>query len=219
MTLRICLMALIGAAAMLLTAPVIVQAAELYAENGIDLRWDNTLRYSNAVRISSQNSTLLANPNADDGDRNFSSGLVSNRLDLASQMDLSLGDFGLHASAAAWYDSVYHGHTDNQSQASYNASPLPSSSFAPAVQKMEGQHAELEDAFVYGTVSIENSTVSARLGRQTVLWGESLFYDANSIASAQAPTDYTKAVTSVSSYGTDIYLPVTEMSLTPPCTL
>ena len=190
------------------------QADDLYAADGIDLRWDNTLRYSNAVRISPQNATLLANANADDGDRNFASGLVSNRLDLQSQIDLALGDFGFHASAAGWYDTVYHGRTDNRSQATYNATPVPASSFAPAVRDLEGQYAELDDAFVYGTFNIEDMPVSARLGRQTVLWGESLFYDANSIASAQAPTDYTRTITGQSSYANNLYLPVTQLSLT-----
>lgn len=201
-------------AAALLCGSTAALADDLYAADGIDLRWDNTLRYSNAVRISPQSATLLANANADDGDRNFASGLVSNRFDLESQLDLALGDFGFHASAAGWYDTVYHNHTDNRSQATYNATPVPASSFAPAVRDLEGQYAELDDAFVYGTINIEDMPVSARLGRQTVLWGESLFYDANSIASAQAPTDYTRTITGQSSYANNLYLPITQLSLT-----
>jgi hypothetical protein len=207
------LTALIVAAALLHGAPA-ARADDLYAADGIDLRWDNTLRYSNAIRISPQSATLLANANADDGDRNFASGLVSDRFDLQSQLDLAMGDFGFHASAAGWYDSVYHSRTDNRSQATYNATPIPASSFAPAVRDLEGQYGELDDAFVYGTFNVEDVPVSARLGRQTVLWGESLFYDANSIASAQAPTDYTRTVTAQGSYANNVYLPVTQLSLT-----
>jgi len=205
---------LVAAVAVLFATTGRVRAEDLYTENGVDFRWDNTLRYSNAIRILPQNSFLLASPNADDGDRNFSSGLVSNRLDLISQIDLSRGDFGIHASAAGWYDSVYHGQTDNRSQATYNASPVPSSRFAPAVRDLHGQYAELADAFVYGTFGIWNIPISGRFGRQTVLWGESLFYDPNSIASAQAPTDYTRTVGGQNSYGKNVYLPVTQLSLT-----
>src|SRR5215469_3853075 len=85
---------LVAAVAVLFATTGRVRAEDLYTENGVDFRWDNTLRYSNAIRILPQNSFLLASPNADDGDRNFSSGLVSNRLDLMSQIDLSLDDFG-----------------------------------------------------------------------------------------------------------------------------
>ena len=205
---------LVAAAVTLLLWSVAAQADDLYAADGVDLRWDNTLRYSNVIRISPQSATLLANANTDDGDRDFSSGAVSNRFDLESKFDFALSDFGFHASAAGWYDTVYHNHTDNSSSATYNATAIPSADFVPAVRNLEGQHAELDDAFVYGSFDIEKISISARLGRQTVLWGESLFYDANSIASAQAPTDYTRIVTGQSSYGNNVYLPVTQLSMT-----
>ncbi len=207
-------MAFMAPAATLLAMSTTAWAEDIYAANGVDLRWDNTLRYSNALRISPQSGTLLANPNGDDGDRDFSSGLVSNRLDLESKFDFSFGDFGIHASATGWYDTVYHTHNDNRSAATYNVATVPSGSFAPEVRNLEGQYAELDDAFVYGTFDIDDTAVSARLGRQTVLWGESLFYDENSIASAQAPTDYTRIVTGQSGYGNNVYLPVTQLSLT-----
>src|SRR5579864_6243164 len=131
MTFRIYLKALIAVLAALLAASAKAWAGDLYAEDGVDLRWDNTVRYSNAIRISPQNGRLLVNANEDDGDRNFSGGLVSDRFDLTSQVDLAFGDFGLHASAAAWYDSAYHGRTDNRSGATYNVLAVPSTSFAP----------------------------------------------------------------------------------------
>ena len=43
------------------------QAAELYAGDGLDIRWDNTLRYSAALRVESPNATLLGYINGDDG--------------------------------------------------------------------------------------------------------------------------------------------------------
>ncbi|HEX4177563.1 MAG TPA: DUF1302 family protein, partial [Rhizomicrobium sp.] len=164
---------------MMLAVSAGARAEDLYTADNVDLRWDNTLRYSNAIRISPQSGALLGRANADDGDRSFASGLVSDRIDLMSQLDLALGDFGFHASAAGWYDGVYHSHTDNRSQATYNATG-PSSQFASAVRDLEGQYAELGDAFVYGAFNLDSVSLSGRLGRQTVLWGESLFYDANS---------------------------------------
>ena len=191
-----------------------VRAAELYAADGIDLRWDNTLRYSEAFRVSPRSTSLISNPNADDGDRNFAQGLISNRLDLMSEFDLSEGNFGIHASAAAWYDTVYHTRTDNDSPASYNVLSVPNTAFAPAVRNLSGQYIDPEDAFVYGNFTVEGTPISFRVGRQTLLWGESLFFDENSIAAAQAPVDYIKSLSAQDAYSNNVFLPVSQLSLT-----
>lgn len=189
------------------------QAADVYSADGLDIRWDNTIRYSAAFRISPRNPKLLTDPNSDDGDRDFAAGLISNRLDLLSTLDVSRGDFGIHASAAAWYDTVYHARTANNSPATYNPISVPNTQFATAVKNLMGQNAEIEDAFAYGNFSVTDVPVSMRLGRQTVLWGESLFYDANSIAAAQAPVDYIKALSAPEIYSENIYLPVNQLSV------
>src|SRR5471032_3262755 len=72
------------------------------------VRWDNTVKYSAAVRTGRQSAQLLANPNQDDGDRNFSRGLISNRIDWLSELDVQHDDFGGRVSAAGWYDTVYN---------------------------------------------------------------------------------------------------------------
>ena len=206
-----------GAFVLLLTGLLVAshaRAAELYGADGVELRWDNTLRYSAAARISAPDAFILGNLNGDDGDRDFAPGLVSNRLDLLSQLDLAEGDFGLHLSAAAWFDSVYHAATDNKSGATYNVIGTPSSRFAPAVRDLHGQYAELDDAFLYGTIGIADIPLSIRAGRQTVLWGESLFFDPNSIASAQAPVDEMRLTTGEASYSNNVYLPVAQISAT-----
>jgi hypothetical protein len=189
------------------------QAEDLYSGDGFDIRWDNSIRYSAAARISPQNPKLLADPNSDDGDRDFAPGLISNRLDLLSTLDISRGDFGVHASAAAWYDTVYHARTANNSPATYNPISAPDTQFATAVKNLMGQYAEVEDAFAYGNFAVDDVPVSMRLGRQTVLWGESLFYDNNSIAAAQAPVDYIKAISAPEVYSENIYLPVDQLSV------
>ena len=87
------------------------------------LRWDNTIKYSQAWRLQGQDSRLVNAPTANglypsiqsQGDKNFSSGLVSNRLDLFSEMDLSRQNYGLRLSGAAWYDDIYNQDTDSLS--------------------------------------------------------------------------------------------------------
>jgi uncharacterized protein DUF1302 len=191
-----------------------VRAADIYSTDGLDIRWDNTIRYSAAFRVSPRNPKLLTDPNSDDGDRDFAPGLSSNRLDWLSALDISRDDFGVHASVAAWYDTVYHARTANDSPATYNPISVPNTQFATAVRNLMGQDAEIDDAFAYGNFAVDDIPVSMRLGRQTVLWGESYFFDENSIAAAQAPVDYIKLLSAPQAYSENAYLPVDQLSLT-----
>ena len=188
-------------------------AAEIYSVDGLEIRWDNTLRYSATLRPFPKSAELVSYINGDDGDRNFAPGLVSNRFDLLSELDIAAGDFGIHASAAAWYDTVYQAHTDNRSAATDNAAAA-AGQFAPAVKSLHGQHAELDDAFAYGNFTLGEMPVSVRVGRQTLVGGESHFFDPNSIAAAMAPADYLKLMTDQNGYSGNMFLPVTQANLT-----
>src|ERR1700741_504236 len=65
------------------------QAAEIVTDNpDLAIRFDNTVKYNYANRISSQNAAILKSVNNDDGDRNFNTGTVSNRVDLLTEFDL-----------------------------------------------------------------------------------------------------------------------------------
>jgi len=156
-------------------------------------RWDNTVKYSLATRLKAASPALAGSPpltvNQDDGDNNFGRGVVSNRLDLFSEFDLTGPSAGLRLSAAAWYDSVYSGSTDNSSA---TANHSPRGEFPEDTRKLMGRKAELLDAFVYGKFDVLDKPVTARLGRHTLLWGESLFFGANGIAGGQAPLDLIK---------------------------
>ena len=167
----------------------------------LKIRWDNTVKYSAASRLSGRapglSSTTFGasgivganNINQDDGDNNFDRGLVSNRVDLFSEADLSYANFGARVSGAAWYDTVYNRHTDNRTSTSNH---LPASDFPAETRKLMGRKAELLDAFVYGKFDFAETPTTVRLGRHTLLWGESLFFGANGIAGGQAPIDLIK---------------------------
>ena len=94
---------------------------------GLKVYWDNTLKYSTGFRVGSQSDTLTdtaknpSNLNQDDGDRNFDSGLISNRVDLFSELDIIYKGWGARISGAAWYDSVYNTGNDNDSPGTANA--------------------------------------------------------------------------------------------------
>lgn len=181
------------AAAALAISPM-AQSIELDTGNpDWKARWDNTVKYSVGARLKAPSANLAtAMPltvNQNDGDNNFSRGLVSNRLDLFSEFDLSGPQFGLRLSAAAWHDSVYNGRTDS---ATFTANHAPASEFPDETRKLMGRKAEFLDAFVHGKFDIGEKPATVRFGRHTLLWGESLFFGANGIAGGQAPLDLIK---------------------------
>jgi hypothetical protein len=190
-------------------------AANLYSGDGLDIRWDNTLRYSAGMRLAARNPVLLALPNGDDGDRAFAPGsMMSNRLDLVSVLNIASGEFGLQAGIAAWYDTVYQTRTDNRAAATFNAVSVPPDRFTAATRKLNGQYADLGETFVYGNFLFADMPVSFRAGRQTLLWGESLFFAQNGIAAAMAPVDIIRTLGTPDGYSSQAFLPVGQISLT-----
>lgn len=193
----------------------------------IKLRWDNTIKYSSAMRVHSPSDKLTqyapapsdgsggpAALNGDDGDRNFKSGrLISNRLDLLSEMDLVFrDDFGFRLSGAAWYDDVYNHKNDNDSPATSNALSVRYNEFTDDTAKLHGKKAEILDAFIFGGADVGSARVSGRLGQHSVLWGESLFFGANAIAGTQSPVDAVKAASVPGSTTKEIIRPVGQFS-------
>jgi hypothetical protein len=178
---------------MALTSPG-TQAFEIDSGNpDLKLRWDNTIKYSNATRLKGASDQLTSEVNHDDGDRNFSRGLISNRFDLLSEFDLRYQNFGARVSGAAWYDSVYNRSNNNDSPATANAFSVDHDEFTRDTEKLHGRKAELLDAFVFGRFSLGSSTATVRAGRHSLVWGESLFFGANGIAGGMAPIDAVKA--------------------------
>src|SRR6202049_438696 len=203
---------LIACLALALCGGSAVSAAEFLGNGDGELRWDNTVGYSTAVRLRDRDPALLANRNADDGDRNFAPGLISNRFDLFSQLDFSKAGFGFHGSAAAWYDTVYHQKNDNNSPATFNPVSVPHNEFTHAVQALHGAKAELVDAFLYGNTELAGLPFSFRIGRHTLLWGESLFFPENGIAAGQGPIDDIKLLGRPTTYARDVFMPVAQVS-------
>ncbi|MBU1295933.1 MAG: DUF1302 domain-containing protein [Gammaproteobacteria bacterium] len=153
----------------------------------------NTIKYSTAFRTKDASSGLTegsAATNYNDGDNNFDKGMVSSRLDLFSEFDLSYKDAGIRISGAAWYDDVYHQDTDNSSTTSNHS---PANEFSDTTKKVMGGDAEILDAFVYSRFPVMNGMDGTiRVGRHTLLWGESLFFGSNGIAGGQGPVDAVK---------------------------
>jgi hypothetical protein len=200
---------------LLLNAENRVRAAVIATGNpDLKLNWDNTFKYTSLFRLANPDSALTADVNQDDGDRNFSRGLVSNRVDFFSEADLTFKDnFGMRASVAAWYDSVYNQKNDNKSPATTNQLSVASNRFTRGTVDLMGRHIDPLDAFVFGTFNLGNVPATVRLGRHTVLYGESLFFGSNGIANGQAPIDYIKLLTVPSSQFKEIIRPEDQLSV------
>ncbi len=187
----------------------------------LKLRWDTTAKYSAAARMHKPSPGLsqtafgptgIAGPNnvnQDDGDNSFSRGLVSNRLDLLSELDASYGNVGARLSAAAWYDAVYNRGNQNTST---TANHTPGNEFTSETREVMGRKAELLDAFVFGKFQIADRPATARLGRHTLLWGESLFFGSNGIAGGMAPLDLPKLLSVPNSQFKEIARPTGKLS-------
>lgn len=190
----------------------VAMGADLYHEGGLDLRWDNTLEYTAGFRLFPHYALPGWYANYDDGDRNFSPGLISNRLDGLSEFELTDGDFGLRVSAAGWYDSVYRQKNDNDSPQTFNPFSVPHNEFTRAVRVLHGLDVQLMDAFVHGSFQADGIPVSFRVGRYTLLWGESIFFGENAIAAGQGPTDDIKELEEPAAYTRQVFLPVWQAS-------
>ncbi|MGY2326751.1 DUF1302 domain-containing protein [Pseudomonas sp. SDT2931_S440] len=181
-------------------------------DSDLRLRWDNTLKYNAAWRVKDRDSKLVSTVNQDDSDRNFDKGLISNRLNILSEFDARYNNFGARVSAAGWYDSVYEGSNDNDSPATANQRSVSHDHFTDDTRKLHGSDAEILDAFVFGKGNLGELPTSFRLGRHTVLWGESLFFGANGIAGGQAPVDIIKATSVPNTPFKELIRPVNQFS-------
>lgn len=178
----------------------------------VKMRWDNTVKYSAAFRVKDRSPGLTNEPNQDDGNRNFDKGLISNRVDLLSELDLTYKNFGARVSGAAWYDSVYNGSTDNNSPFTYNATSVSARDFPGATRDLHGRKGELLDAFVFAKGEIGDMPGSVRAGRHALVYGETLFFGNNGIAAAQQPIDIVKLLSVPNTQFKELIRPVGQVS-------
>jgi hypothetical protein len=165
---------------------------------------DVTLTYAATWRLDDPDAALIADPNLDDANRNFKSGLVSNGIrgivDFETRYTLpSKTEIGFFARAAGWYDAEVDGKlNDHDSPVTSNSGPLYGSmsqhnQFHPDTEDRVGSDAELLDAFLFADISPSSDHPSSlRVGRQVISWGESAFIQ-NGLSSVINPADTSKA--------------------------
>ncbi len=191
------------------------QAYQYTFSNGVQVQIQNTLQYSVLERTSPEASYLGGeiNDNGNDGDNNLRAGIVSNRIDLLSKLDISYDGFGVDVSADSFYDSVYNQHTQNGDAATYNPASQPADKFTSETEAAAGRNIELRNLFAYGTQTIAGIPVTLRIGRLANIFGESLFFAANGIAYGNAPLDIERAESVPNTQAKDLFLPVGQVNI------
>src|SRR5208337_1431448 len=171
-------------------------------------------------RVAKQSQELISTAydpeamNLDDGDRNFHRGLVSNRVDVFSELDVTFGqDWGIRASTEAWFDSIYNQRTANNSPSTYNALSSDYQHFPAGTKDFQYLSAYLLDAFASGNVRLGGTTLSLRGGQFAQEWGETLFFGGNGLAGAMAPVDLIKLLSDPNAEFKEILRPVPQFSL------
>lgn len=188
-------------------------AFQVYRGEDLKITWDNTFKYSASFRVQDQSAKLIADPLTDDGDRNFDTGLTSNRFDLTSEFDAIYKNIGVRISAAAWYDTVYNEDNDNDSPSTANSFSVPHDEFTEGTEDLHGKDFEFLDAFVFGKGRLGKMPVSMRLGAHTLLWGESLFLGTNGISYGQAPMDVVRLLGVPGTLAKELFRPVEQASI------
>jgi hypothetical protein len=206
---------LAAATALAIAAPTL--AADFSLGGGdVKLNWTNTFRYGAAFRLDDRDPVLLGHPNGDDGDYNFGKGLISNRIELLSELDArSRQGFGARISAAGWYDAVYNSHNDNPGfvgGAVPNQTSVTSDQFTRKTRDLHGRKVELRDAFVQGRLDLGGMPLVVRLGQHALVWGESVFFAANAIAGGQSAYDISRLLADPTAQPKEFVLPVAQLS-------
>jgi hypothetical protein len=189
-----------------------------YAGQSLEINLETTVSYATFYRVNDPSSVLLANINGDEGDRDFRHGFVDNTFDVLPVFDLKYGNFGVHVSGEAYLDTVYLQRNQNNSPGTFNPySTSDNRSFTTATQNVNGRNAVLLDAFAYDGINFganDQQTITLKVGRQTLLWGQSLFFAENGISAGQAPLDIIKAQSLPNAQAQQVYLPTGQVVFT-----
>ena len=135
---------------------------------------------TSASARSRRTTTILGNPNFDDGDRNFCNGsLVTNRLDVLSEFDFVYQrKIRLSRELCRAGSDFAYSNLDNTNTATANTlvNGLPvAGALSPYTKRYsKGASGEWLDAFVFANFDAGDVPVNVKAGQHTVFWGDSL---------------------------------------------
>jgi hypothetical protein len=202
------------AVAAALALPASVGAVEIDTGNEeLVMRWDNTVRVNTSIRVEGQDDKILANPNYDDGNRNFDKGKMFMRADLLSEFDVVWKrTLGFRVSAAGWWDPGYSS-LSNQSLDTANnldRNGMPSLELDGHTKRYaEGPSGEFLDVFAFAKFNIGQAPVNIKVGQTTVYWGEGLLLGGavHGISYSQNPIDLWKGYATPGAEAKELFRP------------
>jgi len=133
---------------------------------------DTTLSLGASWRVEDQDSDIIGianggtaySVNADDGNLNYDTGIVSSVAKITSEMDLVYDNhFGAFIRGTAFYD-YENEHGDRERVRLTNKA-----------KDLVGSDVELLDAYIWASFDIGDIPVQLRVGEQVVSWGESTY--------------------------------------------
>lgn len=161
-------------------------ASSLEAD-GIKFNLENKLSVSAATRVQSKDLDLIGianggkaySTNHDDGDLAFKTGdLVSSEAKLTSDLTISKGNFGIFARGSAFAGNFLD-HQDLFNKANYGPGKAAPLSEYDAKNDAVSDHNDFGvdwlDTYLYGSFPVLNHSVSFKLGRHSINWGESTY--------------------------------------------
>jgi hypothetical protein len=185
-----------------------------YRDQTLTINLETEIEYSTIYRVNDPSAVLAGplNANGNDGDADFRHGFVDNSFTVTPVFDVKYGNYGVHVSGDAYLDTPYLQKSQNNQAATYNPFTTASNrDFTSATRNINGQNAQLLDAFAYGTEEFganDEQSIEVKFGRQTLLWGQSFFFPTTGISGGQAPINIITAQSLPNPQAQELFQPV-----------
>ena len=187
----------------------------------LQVRLDNKVSFTAGWRVKDRDLSLAANPAhsasvasdyfAEKGD------LYTTRFDLYSEFDVKYKtDHGIRLSAALWSDPTFPGKPRVGPAGVANSSFGPTGEWPHEIKRYYGSSGEMLDAFGFTRVDLGSVPVNVKLGRTSVVWGESMFGGvggSNSVGYAQNPNDGRKSSQNPNASLKETSLPLAQLNM------
>ena len=160
-----------SAISVVLLVSAVSTAAATFTVRDVQGIFNGRISYGGLYRLKDRDSDLIAissdgnlpSANVDDGNLNYSEGLVSSTVRGAGELGLSWGDFGYYGRATAFYDFK------NQSN------DPERTSFDDDAEKLVGSDIELRESYVNWRIRPGGVPSLIRIGQQIINWSETTF--------------------------------------------
>lgn len=119
----------------------------------------------------------IGSPGLDDGNLNYNQGdLVSGVARAVGSLNFKYRNYGLFVRGRAWYDHIQNDRNVPHGNALNGYVPNTPLDDDRLVSDAQFSGAGFQEVYVYGTFKPWERPLTVRVGRQTLFWGESMFY-------------------------------------------